>query len=576
MKITFSGFAATAPKFDDEQLQDGYAVRSVNTRPGRGILEPWRAPLAIGNVVTAQPLSVFKYNTEWFSWPTLTHAVRAPLKNDAYDYVLISSEGMAPIMTDNILAENGGGPFPSATVPLGVEIPISVINVGAPVNSATWLAAIPTPAPEADEYDVSEVAYAYCYKDAYGRLSALSPLSASVSIKEYKFQNTNSVILTLPSPTLSLELTNAIRSTIAKILIYRTNYAGGSTGVLQFLVELPYTATTYTDEKYSGDLLDSPINTDWIPPPNLDTSLYPNGPMSKVCIMGSDTIVGHNRKLLCFAEPDAFYAFPAEYYKVFKENIFTIFPVGANLVVFTDMYPYIVQGLHPSSMDATRLSDPVVCMSVEGITEVAGVCFFVSSTGLQSLSGYEVRNVTRDYMTINEWAALGPATIKLANYDNRVFIDCPSLGFTYVYDPSNPTDGLRVVDHSVACYWQLETTNGLAYVPSGSNSIVEFDAAPASYRLLSWTSKTYAFNEPVNFCVMKVKANTYPVSVIIEAEKEDGGLVTKIVSAPSHGFVYLPFQGRAKRWRAKVEAVSPAAIINIRSIEIGQSPSEFA
>jgi len=127
VKITFSDFKGTAPKFNDEQLRDGYAVRSINTRAGRSILEPFKASSLLSTVQTSSPEAIFKYRNRWFSWNTPTSAVRAPIINDPYDYVLIASEGAEPKVSYNLIAETGGGPYPTAVYPLGVPAPLAPI-----------------------------------------------------------------------------------------------------------------------------------------------------------------------------------------------------------------------------------------------------------------------------------------------------------------------------------------------------------------------------------------------------------------------------------------------------------------
>jgi hypothetical protein len=576
MKITFSEFKGAAPKFDKEQLADGYSAESLNARAGRGILEPYRDLKNVGVAGMTDPVSLFKYRNEWFAWSTPTYAVKAPLKNDPYDYAVIASAGSDPQMTTNEMAETGSAPFPNATIPLGVPQP-SAPTAGAPVDQPDWVegGALPDPAPTDDEYDLTATAYAICYVDAFGRLSSVSELSDVVEIREYETRNTQQVTVSMPSLPVGLELTNATRGTTAKIRLYRTT-STGIEGILQFVAELDYTATEYVDTKYSGDLGDVPINETWNPPPSTDTALFPNGPMRKVCIMGSDFVVGHNDKLVCFAEPGAFYAYPPEYYKVFQEKVITIVPAGSNLIVLTDMFPYVVEGSHPSSMEPVRLGEPVPCLSEVGVTEVAGAVYYVGKEGLWEVNGYTMKNVTRNYFSLRDWESLDPSTVRLANYDGAVFIFSELLATCFVYDPRNPDDALRQVDVDAVATAQADSTNDLVVVERGSNVIAEFDSHESRFLPLSWESKTYTFNEPLNFPMMKVKANRYPVNVTVECEKADGSATQISTRTVTNGrFVYLPFQSRSYSWRCRVTAPNPTTVVEVRSIELAQTPSEF-
>jgi hypothetical protein len=573
VKITFSDFKGTAPKFDDEQLRDGYSVRSINTRSGRSILEPFKASSLLSTVQTTSPEAIFKYRNKWFSWTTPTFAVRAPIINDPYDYVLIASEGSEPKVSYNLISETGAGPYPTAVYPLGVPAPLAPIS---PIvaDADGWV--VPDVAPTEDEYDYSATAYALVYKDAWGRLSALSPPSTVVELREYNTENTNKVTFYLPTIPSALILTDSVRGTSATILVYRTNFAGAGLGVFQFVDEIGVSETSYSDDMFSGELLESPINEAWVGPPDTNTALYPNGPIEKFIIMGSDTIVGHNKKILCFAEPDAFYSFPVEYYKAFTEDIVTISPAGANAVILTTSYPYVVQGTHPASMSPTRLAEPVPCTSKNGVTEVAGAVYYVSTTGLYKITDYRLENISRDYMTEREWRALDPTTMVLSNYDGLVFVHCQTVGYSYTFNTYDPSDGMRKLDLDASAFSQLDETNDMAYVPSGTGQIVQFDSSTSGFRLAQWTSKTYDLQSPSCFSILKVRANQYPVTVTVEADAMEGaGIYEYEAVVENANFVYLPFESRSKHWRIKVDATNPLATLEVRDIQLADSPTEL-
>lgn len=803
MNIQFTGFLGTAPKYDDEQVPDGYSVLSHNTKSERGILEPWALPTVLGWSGHDEAKSMFKYNVKWFSWSELTYAVRAPLKNDPYDYVVIASDGKEPQVAYNLNAESGAGnqfgwaaelngngqyyqlsrplklpagsnfrvsfrikgsgtgfeglfehsardstwmrflstsnndnvqgfdgvsyfsgvsrtsldlrdgvtrklsifreagvlyfqvddsaaevsrntnaswefdrlckfsntyfeglfygfeveidgelvlqlpltnknqgdaqlpsvgtitatlvnyndsvwkktpnvgtgagSYPSVTYPLNVPKPPDLLDVSVatadywhqettiledgseevvPVdgqsaakedhNGDGIIGIMPYEEPEEVEYDVSEVAYSYCYVDAWGRLSQLSNPSDLVEIKEYQYTNTTAATLVFPPLPESLMATDPIRGTSAKIRIFRTNTAASGTGVYQFVDEVPVTATEYVDTTYSGDLLDAPLNKDWTGAPDTNTELYPSGSMKKIAIMGADILVGHNKRLLCFAEPEAFYAWPVKYYKVFQEDIVTIQPAGANLVVLTTGVPYIVQGVHPESMDATRLSDPVPCSSEQGVTEVAGAVYFTSDTGLHRIDDYRVSNVSDGFLTNKQWRDLDPSTLMLSNYDNKMFVHSPTTGKTLVFDALDSNAGIRTLDLDASCFVQLEATNDLAYVDRESQELRLFDSTDGAWLEANWQSKTYLFNDPVSFNLAKVRANAYPISVTVAYDHPTTGVektYTKTVDSPS--FFYLPFNARAHRWRVKVDSISQAARLEVRDIQLAQSPEEL-
>lgn len=604
MKILFNAFMGTAPKYDDEQVPDGYAVVSHNTKSERGILEPWALPASLGTHGRDNAVSMYKYRNEWFTWADRTYAVKAPLKNDIYDYVLFASPNSEPRVVYNLNAEQGGGPYPAASYPLNVPKPAALIDVTvSPADNWVTEAAVdengdeyfpddsasgtdsngdgivgvrPFEDPETSEYDYADVVYSYCYVDAWGRLSALADPSELVTIREWEYKNTNKVTLTFPDLKPSLLVVDPLRSTEAKVRIFRTNLTASDTSVFQFVAEIPATQKTYEDSLYSGDLLDAPINTDWVGAPDLDTALYPNGPMQKLVVMGSNILVGHNKRLLCFAEPDAFYAYPVRYYKVFQEDIITIQAAGSNLVVLTTGVPYIVQGVHPESMDAIRLSDPVPCSSPTGSTEVAGAVYFTSETGLYRIEDYAMANASLGFIDSDAWRKLDPTTMILANYDSKVFVHCPTVKKTFVFDALDADAGLRTVDINAMSFVEMEETNDLAYVDAESRELVLFDSSEDGVMALEWVSKTYLFNDPTCFNIAKVRANVYPVRVRVEYDHAlTGKQISYVKDVASPMFFYLPFNARAYRWRVSVEAISEAARLEVRDIQLAQSPEEL-
>lgn len=604
MIITFNSFVGTAPKYDDEHLPDGYSVTSHNTKVDDGILEPWALPVSMGTTGRPDTNSMFKYREEWFTWDKVTYAVKAPLKNDNYDYVIIASDGQEPRVAHNLNAEEGSGPYPAVTYPLNVPVPKGITDVEVS-DAENWhkevfegedgqvtvpngyagtedidgdgiVGMMPYDEPSAVEYDYSEVAYSYCYVDAWGRLSALAPPTELIELREWQYTNTTATTLTFPAIPDGVIANDPVRGAQGSIRIFRTNTAASGTGVYQFVAEIPITETEYTDSMYSGDLLDAPLNEAWVGAPDTNTELYPSGALKKVAIMGSDILVGHNKRILCFAEPEAFYAWPVNYYKVFQEDIVTIQPAGANLVVLTTGVPYVVQGVHPDSMDASRLADPVPCSSERGVTEVAGAVYFTSDTGLHRIEGYSIANVSGGFIDNNKWREYDPSTMILANYDNKVFVHCPTAGETLVFDALDKNAGIRTVDLQATGFVQLEASNDLAYVDKNSQELMLFDSSNEGWLPTEWVSKTYLFNDPVTFNIAKVRANKFPVEVTISYDHALTGeekSYTKLVESPM--FFYLPFNARAHRWRAKVTAISEAARLEIRDIQLAQSPEEL-
>lgn len=595
MKLVFSGFMGMAPKYDPTQLPDGYAEESKNTRSGRGMLESWYAPKELPITNCSATRALMPYVTKWFSFNKETYVEKAQLKNDPYDFAIVASPFHEPRLVYNLTAEQGTGPWPAVTYKLNVPTPPDVLDVS--VGDAPYWFVEPDPEeidasepPPIDrviglkpaegveevEYDKAEVQYAYCYVDAMGRLSQLSNPSQAVEIREWRYLNTTESLIKFPAPHADLMQTDPNTGRVARIRIYRTNQSASGAAVFQFVDEIAIAETEYRDTKYSGDLLDAPLNADWLGAPDMDSEKFPNGPMSKIVVMGTDILAGHNKKVVCFAEPGAFYAWPVSYYKVFKENVVTIQSAGSNLVVLTDGFPYVISGVHPASMDASRLSDPVPCASSRGVTEVVGAVYFAAKTGLYRIDDTRISNVSLGFMTEREWRSFYPESMIFTTYDDKVFIRCPIVNKTLVFDALEPTAGIRELDLDAACFSQVESNNQLVYVDKQTNNVMEFDAETTAKLALSWKSKVYEFNDPVCFTIVKAKASRYPFNLAVQYWNADGsGLTMYNKTVTDSHFFYLPFNALAHKWQVSVGAVSEAAPVEVHEIQLVQSPEEL-
>ncbi len=569
MKLTLASFKGIAPKFDPEQLADDYSVQSLNARSGREILESWQNPLAAvgGALSSALVKSLFKYNTKWFSWTKSgVTAVRVPLANDPWDYVVIADPLTYPQMTFNTVAESGVGPWPATTFRLGVNAPV------APTIVQSKLLALPEGVVE-DDFDSYETSYVVVFIDAFGRASAPSPASANVIFKEYEGEEVWFVDVTMPNVPTNGVATNASRGTTGKWYVYRGNFNGGGSGLYQYTgtVSAGTANPVFRDKKPSLLLDESPSTYDWTPAPDDNVAMYPNGPLQKVVAM-VDFLAGHNSKLVCFSEPAAFHAWPTAYYQVFSEKVITIIPSGQNLVVLTDSNPYVVTGAAPSAMSPVKLAEPAACASSLAVTEVADRIYFASNDGMMEINGFTVRNVSRDYMTEIQWRALSPSTMTFSNYGGFVLIHCALTNTSYVYDPSAPNDAFRQLNINPQATYQLTQSSDMAYVAKGSSTVVLFNSDSVNVMPLTWQSKVYQFNDPVCMSVAKVSANKYPVSVKFSYKRVDETVESYTKTVTDDRFFYLPFQNRGYRWWAEVIGSTNS---QIRTIQIGQSAQEF-
>ena len=583
MKLTFANFKGIAPKFDPEQLMDDYAVTSKNTRLGRMMLEPWRAPLPLvgAEMPHNEARSVLRYDhknnpSKWFAWKREVSAVAAPLILDAHSHVIFCHKDIDPQITASDVhglgTADSGAP---ASFDLGIPRPKRIVILDSEVTNPDWEEDNEiTP----DEYDRTYVSYACAYVDGWGRIGPMSDPSESVEHIEYNFQAVHGKKLRIDTTLPPI----ATGRSLAKLRIYRSNFSAGSTGDYQFLKEVTIAmgngeslnSFELTDFTYAGDLLDAPINEDWVGPPNTDRGLYPNGSMEKVVVVNGEFMCGHNEKIICFSEPNAPHAWPTEYYHVFQEKVVTISTAGSNIVVLTDGFPYVLSGVHPSSMSPTRLADQVPCVSKRGVAEINDAVFYVAENSLYMISNFAVTNVLEQFVTDHEWRKLVPSEIMLAVYDDRLFISSPAEELTYVFDPRNPDAALRTVEFNPQAMIQLPETNDLAYIEKGDDKVVVFDGDDSQYMPIQWESKIYQYLDPVGFSCARVRSSSYPVDVTFTvAHGEHEHSFTKTVESSDWFWIDLPYRGT--KWQAAVSHDGGASRPEIFQIQLASAPTEL-
>ena len=156
--IRWSGFAGEARALHPKLLGDGVGTTSLNQKPGRGDLRPWRIPLAVATVPVGRKTiyrmgrDVNNESNYWLSWTTKVHAMRGFEAENTTERTYFTGDGV-PKVTDNVLAL-ASTPYPTASRLLGVPAPTSTLTASA--NSGTWTGS------------GAEYFYAYTYVNDWG------------------------------------------------------------------------------------------------------------------------------------------------------------------------------------------------------------------------------------------------------------------------------------------------------------------------------------------------------------------------------------------------------------------------
>lgn len=561
MLILINQFNGTAPRLDAEQLADGLAVEATNVNFSE-TLQGWCAPLSLNDSVPALSEYLYHYaDAYWFSWQSPTYAVADPLQNDPFQTVIISDNQYPKVTRLDVAI--AGSSYPNTTYRLGVPIPdpptllVEINDQYAGLTEADNLF-------NENDLDLFTTSYKVLFVDNWGRVGATSLPSQNVDIKEYDGEMMLKVTVTLPP----VPPGHPLIANNAKWYIFRFNNSVVGTGVYQFLVELPITATQYVDRTISADLQEALQSEDWLGPPDDDVVTFPNGPLQHICSMSEAFLCGHNAKMVCFSEPEVSHAWPSAYYMIFSEKLIRTVNYGSDVVLLTDDHPYILSGVHPESVSRIRLAKPAPAINPEAVCEVAGSVLFAGKRGLYEIRGNEVGIVSESAFTTKEWRALQPQNMRFVRHEDLLMMRLFD-GRIIVYDPTKPEKGFgEVALESRALHTDLES-EALIFTDN-TGALFEFDAHATNYLPITYESKHFRLHNPMNMYCARVRANRYPVDVEIVSERRNGETYSYTKSVADDTFFYIPTKSDTVEWYFRV-----AGDVDIRSLGLSTSIQEL-
>lgn len=562
MKILITSFRGTAPRIDDEQLSEGLAVRAVNVDVSES-LQGWYAPKDMGISFLASRPYIFPYNdTKWFSFQNRTSVVHAPLNNDPWNYAVFTDSAYPKITRNDVAL--AGAHYPAVYYRLGLPEP------DAPFCSVENNTEYGGPSPDSEDYDGAltdkfDTSYVITFVDRWGRESITSVPSETITIREYEGEMVEQVRVTLPPAPTGYPLIQ----TNGTYRIYRLNNSSDGSGVYQYVDEAPITDNEYVDRTVSSQLLEATSTDTWAGPPDDDSALYPNGPLQNVSVVSEAFLCGNTTRAVCFSEPRIPHAWPVGYYQVFSEQVVRAIPLGSDVAVLTDEAPYILTGVHPSSMGRMKMPKAAPCVAADAVAVVSGSVFYAGAQGIYAMNTSGVNLVSETIYTLKQWRALDPKTMRFAAYDDTLII-LTGDGQLLTFDISNPQAGIIKLDlgENVSHIYS-DLSEGRFYFMDSGGSLFEFEGKDTRLPV-TYETKHYRFHNPVNFYVSRVRANKFPVSVTIKAKRVDGTEFSYTKLVQNDRFFYIPAQSLMTEWWFEVSGNT-----EIRSLALATSIEEL-
>lgn len=529
--MILSGFSGANKALHPRNLPDTVGVDSLNQKPGRGDLRPWRVPLEVATVPTGTQRKTIALNGRdatsdalyWHSWTSVVHVIRGFDASDTTKRLYYTGDG-APKFTDNT-SLSGVLENPQTYRPLGVPAPLSALTVA--LDTAG-----PTGGVEETWY------YVHTFVTDLGWESAPSPPSAA-------FTGLAGTTTTLGS----LEAAPAGNYYINRRRIYRTKTGTSGDTEFFFLREVAIGITSTADDNRTlGDVL--PTQGDgslgqWVPPPD-------DGKFLTAMWNGMAAMISGKTVRICVQ--NALYAWPLRYALTFTETPVALAVFEQNLLVLTTGRPYLVAGDSPGNLNVLPLSIDQSCIAPQSVVSFGSGVVWASPDGLVLLDGSGPRLLTAGILTRDDWQAMAPGTIVAERYEGVYFASYNNGALKgFMIDVAGPKGIFPLASGYNAMV--RDTLTDALYVLDG-RSIKKWDAG-ASYMACMHQTKTYRGGA---FSMAQVTADAYPVTLTLINAATASAFYTREVE---DGEAFALPDGMPEDWQVRIETTGPAQFIQL-------------
>jgi hypothetical protein len=210
----------------------------------------------------------------------------------------------------------------------------------------------------------------------------------------------------------------------------------------------------------------------------------------------------------------------------------------------------VIQGSDPASLTMTKLEAKQACVSKRSIVEMGGGVIYASPDGLCRVDQAGLSILTSGLLSRDDWQAFKPESIIGAELDTRyfAFYDTGSEQGCLVFDFAGPTTFTRLNMYATAAF--NDRQRDALYLAVGSN-LVKFDHGSTNMTM-TWKTKRFRMQQPINLGAAKLGAESYPVTVNVYV---NGSATPKYSLAVSNENVFkLPAGFKSDKWEFEITA----------------------
>lgn len=489
MKVTVAGFTGAINALHPKLLPESAGTVSWNQKPGRGDFRPWREPLDVATVPAARR-TIYRFGRDvaedgryWFSWPGIVHAVRGMVGDDTSERTYYTGDGF-PKWTDNTIALAGSA-YPAAWRKLGVPPPTVALTVKASGGASS---------------DTEIRYYVMTFVTDKGEESAPGPVSAEVTVPT----GGTVTISAIQAPPDGAFIINRVR-------IYRTQTGTSGNAEFFFLREIPAgMASTTDDGRALGEVLET---VEWLEPPANLTSLT---------AMWNGMMAGISGNAVRYCEAYKPYAWPMAYETLPPDaKPLALATFGQRLLVLTTADPVLVAGTSPDSLDEQPLEVGQACIAPRGVVSFGHGVAWPAPDGLAYYGAAGAKLVTAGLLTRDDWQAMNPTGMVAGLYEGLYlgfYTDAGGARRGFFVDPLNPS-GIFYLEKGYDGLY-LDALQDALYVLDGA-AVRKWDAG-AALMSARFVSRMFSMPSPLSFSWCKVIADSYPVTIKLNALELSG------------------------------------------------------
>jgi hypothetical protein len=503
-------FAGIAPAVNPRLLGEQFGQIAENINFESGSLVATTSDTDVYTLQNSARRSIYFYrDTQWLEWSDEhISVVPGPIPGDTTDRLYFTGDDYPRVGTYSTLVSGASG------------YPVNSYRLGVPAPSAPPSVTINGTAD--DTLTPSNISYVYTLVTDLGEEGP--PSTASGALEKDSTQTA-----TLSLATGSLPSGNYNFGSNAKKRIYRSN-TGSTSTQFQFVAEVLYTATAYTDTLGNDDLGELLPSATWIGPPDDDASLYPDGPLRGLIPLAMGVMAGFTGKRFCLSEPFLPHAWPIEYRITTEEDIVAIASTSNGVIALTDGKPYFVTGTQPSSMTAVQVDLAQACINTDSVVDMGDYILYAGPDGLCAVENSQGQVVTKGQVSVKQWNAdFNPTTYRAFRHEGTyVAFDNTGTG-GFVYDPRSEQSRLSTLTVAANVRGGFRNPkDGQLYIIVG-NKIKKYQGS-AAHKTLTFKSKKFLTDHPLSMSWISVSADVYPVTVKVYG---DGTLVAHYVLSKS-------------------------------------------